>query len=61
MQINFEWENLKVEKGPVGYRTQRAKVIGGWLIKNISWDSGDGIAVSESMVFIQDPEHLWKI
>ena len=54
-KIDWQWE-------PLDYRTDRAKVIGGWIIKH--WNEANGAkewALSESMVFISDPDHNWTI
>jgi len=49
--ITFEWEQLTPE-------TQRAKVIGGWLVSRYTQDV-DG--VSEAIVFVPDPNHEWRV
>ena len=55
MKIPFEWEELD------NY-TERLKVIGGWIIKseNSLYENGKW-ALSESMVFVPDPNHEWEI
>ncbi len=59
--MKFEWEMLsRNEKHINGCVTERAKVIGGWIVRTICWD-GDYQCQSESSVFIPDPEHKWKI
>lgn len=68
--MKFVWEKIwSKEQEKVFYcGTYRAKVHGGWVVRN--WDLTmhpyDGAAnnnhtVSESMVFIPDPNHNWKI
>lgn len=48
-KIKFEWEEIDTN-------TQRAKVIGGWII-TYSFMFADGVA----MQFIPDPLHTWQI
>lgn len=36
----------------------RVKVIGGWIVLHHSWLNG---AMSESMTFVPDIDHQWKI
>lgn len=57
----FEWEDLisSIDDSS-GFITCRAKVIGGWLVKNLVWDSVDKVQ-SESLVFLPDPKHEWEI
>lgn len=59
--MKFEWLNLVREEGNSGYITAIAEVPGGWVLKNMSWDENENIVQSESMVFIPDPDHEWKI
>lgn len=54
--MKFKWELLT---SGTNYFTSRAKVIGGWLVLNKSADNGEN--VSETMVFIADPNHSWSI
>lgn len=62
--MKFEWKEIKTLDNDF---TQRAKVIGGWIIRastilaGSGFDAGDVPAISESMVFIPDPEHKWEI
>lgn len=49
MKIPFEWE-------PIAHLTDRARVIGGWVLL-----SSCEVNQSESMVFIPDPDHEWEI
>jgi hypothetical protein len=51
LSMKFEWERLDVN-------TCRAKVIGGWIIHSVG---GDDVTQSESMVFIPDQNHKWRI
>jgi len=41
----------------------RAKVFGGWIIKSHTYSTKSFVAnlISESMVFMPDPNHEWKI
>ena len=59
--ISFEWQLIYNNDH---CSTRRAKVIGGWIIKNSSWGNGtdyeDG-PMCESMVFVTDPFHEWTI
>lgn len=65
--MKFEWEELYFDPGnELNELTYRAKVFGGWIVKNFtrmmdSRESPEWIASSESMVFIPDPEHKWEI
>lgn len=52
--MKFEWEKISDINAEMTYR---AKVIGGWIVKN--WEAGDSPSVS--MVFIYDPVHDWTI
>lgn len=60
--MKFEWEDIKKLES---YTTCRAKVIGGWIVNNLTnYKDGNArrpILISESMVFISDPEHKWEI
>ena len=61
--MEFEWEILNHDDGS-SFRTFRAKVIGGWLVRNITWYDHDEFQASslcESMVFVPDPKHEWGI
>ena len=51
--MKFEWEK-------VTSNTRRARVFGGWVLKNFTWDA-DWESQSESMVFIPDENHEWEI
>ncbi len=59
MKSKFEWENIfKVGGNKEVTLTLRAKVIGGWIVKNIYyWEK----VRSETMVFVPDSKHQWEI
>lgn len=64
--MKFEWEVLVCgTDNEGGCITHRAKVIGGWIVKNMCWADSpggkDSPVQSESMVFIPDPNHEWEI
>jgi hypothetical protein len=54
MKIEFEWEYLDDD-------CQRVKVIGGWVLRYRDIDDCNSEYTVASMVFISDPEHLWKV
>lgn len=56
--MKFEWE--KLAESPM-HVTARAKVFNGWIVINNSCLEETNPAMSESMVFIYDPNHEWKI
>lgn len=59
--MKFEWENL-CTIGDMG--TSRAKVIGGWIVRSVAWSKRDHdwtFHLSESSVFVPDPNHEWTI
>lgn len=64
--MKFEWEVLYSDSdSSSGERITRAKVYGGWIVKNLTWhehlyEEQSGVQ-SESMVFIADPNHEWTI
>ena len=65
MKITWEVIHEKIferHHGSFGERTSRAKVFGGWLIKNETWDytNENNPVLSESMAFISDDFHKWK-
>lgn len=63
MKIKFEWECIYTKVGEnkvAGIVTNRAKVLGGWMVRTITW-SGTEVHCSESSVFVPDPTHLWEI
>ena len=55
--MKFEWETIQATPNNVIF-THRAKVIGGWIVKNSIILEGDQMM---GMVFIPDPEHKWDI
>jgi hypothetical protein len=57
-ELESLWHRGSRAAGSLG-QISRAKVIGGWLVNSYSWF--DEVGISESMVFIPDPEHLWEI
>ncbi len=52
--MKFEWEKLDME-------CQRAKVIGGWILRSRDINDCNTEYTVESMVFIPDPAYKWKI
>ncbi len=57
--MKFEWENILAIGTPHQATINlRAKVIGGWVLKNIYYR---GKLRYENMVFIPDPKHEWSI
>lgn len=52
--MKFEWQRLDTE-------TQRAKVFGGWIVRSHDVDDCNNHYTVESMVFVPDPEHKWKV
>jgi hypothetical protein len=61
MKIKFEWELIQDEWGDYTFSTYRAKVIGGWLIRNTVEVDENNQSISTSIIFISDPEHKWEI
>ncbi len=65
--MKFEWELLKRSEDKIS-ETWRAKVIGGWIIKefdciyvdNLSRGSRD-YSLSNSIIFIPDKNHEWDL
>lgn len=56
MKINFKWED--VYSPHTGDYTERAKVIGGWILRTIRmFDGNEAI----SCMFVADPKHEWEI
>lgn len=49
------WET--VAEHDMGFRTERLKVVGGWLVVNRK----DHYAEPGFPVFLNDPEHTWEI
>lgn len=60
-KLPFQWEKISEnEAKEAGYTvTMRAKVIGGWLVKDGTEIVGRSI--TESMVFVADQHHEWQI
>ena len=59
--MKFEWERLvynSYSRG--GNSTIRAKVFGGWILRQLCWNKDDQVQ-SESMAFIPDKNHEWEI
>jgi len=61
--MKFEWETMASrESAHHLFLVERGKVIGGWIVRNKCLDgSGSVPLLSESMVFIPDPQHAWSI
>ena len=58
MRTNIEWEWELLDDFNHS-KTARIKVIGGWIL-NHSFHHPKG-EITESMVFIEDKDHMWKI
>ena len=50
--MKFEWEVIDFS---VGNKTERAKVIDGWLVR--TFEEGVGMA----LIFMEDPDHDWEL
>lgn len=63
MTITFYWQLIYSNyEGLQHSQTTRAKVIGGWIVNQTTWtNTSESIAVSESSVFVPDPEHKWEV
>lgn len=63
--MKFEWETLNSYNGnSEGESIRRVKVFGGWIVRNntISYRLiGQQTTLSESMVFVPDPNHDWEV
>jgi hypothetical protein len=65
MEIKFTWEVVRyvediLEDGIIIWEsTERAKVPGGWLIKDENYTPESGLA--SNMCFIADKKHEWQI
>lgn len=58
-KMKFEWELLNGSgEDNSGISTTRARVIGGWVVKDLNWTPS---STSSSMVFIPDRDHEWEI
>ncbi len=53
----FEWEQISHVNGDSC--TERAKVLGGWLVKVIQFGLVNDSAMS--VTFIPDKDHKWKV
>lgn len=59
--MKFKYEQLvKYSTQQVEFSASRAKVFGGWVLRNVCYDSHDRTQ-SESSIFIPDPNHEWDI
>lgn len=72
MEENLIWERIYSNSGDISYaetyniETYRAKVFCGWIVRNLNFyiiiDNGKkNISQSQSMVFVPDLKHEWKI
>jgi hypothetical protein len=59
--MRFDWEKIYSNAGSVVGATYRAKVYGGWIVKSFEVNDCNSETTSESMVFVPDPRHEWKI
>lgn len=65
-KIEFEWEQIYANFGS-NHFNERARVFGGWLVKDryflrdITSPAQHAPSMSQTMVFIPDPHHEWKI
>lgn len=58
-KIKFLWETINKIEGTDAFSiTARAKVFGGWIVKNVSVVRGESY---ENMLFIADSLHEWEI
>lgn len=55
--MKFKWEQIYRSENSY---TERAKVIGGWIVSNFSKNS-ERSSICESMVFIPNTKHKWII
>lgn len=59
MRFEWEWVNDNLFS-----QTNRAKVIGGWIVHHVEWNDTDEArfkSLTGSMVFIPDPGHAWEM
>ena len=54
-KIMIQWEDIDNLTN-----TQRLRVYGGWIVKHVSYFIPNN-AVSESSVFVPDPNHEWDL
>lgn len=60
--MKFKWEVLHIiSQEKCGSSTHRVRVFGGWLVSNKSIIEDKNQTISESMVFVPDPNHEWTI
>ncbi len=60
--MKIKWEDITSDWSEnVRDYTERLKVFGGWIIRCRSVNYSDGAALSESSVFIPDPDHKWVV
>lgn len=60
--MKFEWHEIYFSDNKYEVMTCRAKVKGGWIVKNCSRNKGGcHETISETMIFIADPNHEWSI
>ena len=63
--MKFEWEPIDDPRGEAGLMTCRAKVWGGWLVKEESYiDNNDGNSFTVTAIaiaFVPDCDHEWEI
>ena len=62
--MKFEWELIYKNVSPTkGCTTNRAKVLGGWIVQDFNWlntATNEGRPAT-AMVFVPDPKHQWVI
>jgi len=62
MKIKFEWKAISRESDPGDCQlTERAKVIGGWIVRYGRWISYNDQHIAVTMVFVSDPSHEWQV
>lgn len=64
MKIKFDWEEIWEKKNEVYFTyVARAKVYGGWLIKDMTQCDfkREYFQFTSSLVFIPDPDHCWEV
>jgi hypothetical protein len=60
-RCKFEWEKIFESKASnKKFMNFRARVIGGWLVKDIYFDE-DKDVYSSTVTFVPDPHHRWEI
>ena len=53
------WESLKEAEGTRCLRSDRLKVVGGWIVRTVVPAGNTGAAVAQT--FVADPNHKWKL